>query len=103
MTEASAPPTNRARLRALHLAGRSPPRPYTASMQIRWHHASLDPPAGQADIEPTRSAVARQIEQVMPALRGNVRPEQLMFLRTDVPGELQVNVHGFGLFGIVSR
>jgi hypothetical protein len=103
MTDFAAPLTNRARLRALHLAGRAPDRPYTASMQIRWNHASLDPPTGQADIEPTRSAVARQIERVMPALRGNVRPEQLMFLRTGTPGELQVNVHGFGLFGIVSR
>jgi hypothetical protein len=103
MTEHPAPTSNRARLRAQHLAGRTIDKPYTPPMQIRWNHASLDPPAGQADIEPTRSAVARQIERVLPALRGNVRPEQLMFLRTGTPGELQVNVHGFGLFGIVSR
>jgi hypothetical protein len=72
-------------------------------MDIRWHHRSLCPPSGHALIEPTRSAIARQIELVMPALRGHVRPDQLMFLRTGKPGELQVNVHGFGMFGIVSR
>jgi hypothetical protein len=72
-------------------------------MHIRWNHRSLLPPEGQADIEPTRSAVARHIEKVMPALRGSVRPDQLTFLRTGNRGELQVNLHGFGVFGIVSR
>ena len=72
-------------------------------MQIRWHHRSLDPPSGEARIEPTRSAVARHIGVVMPALRGSVRAEDLTFLRTGVRGELQVNVHGFGVFGTVSR
>ncbi len=72
-------------------------------MHIRWHHRSLDPPTGEARIEPTRSAVARHIETVMPALRGNVRPGMLTFLRTDTRGELQVNVHGFGVFGFVRR
>ena len=72
-------------------------------MHIRWHHLSLDPPTGEARIEPTRSAVARHIEAVMPALRGNVRPGMLTFLRTDTRGELQVNVHGFGVFGFVRR
>lgn len=75
----------------------------TRPMRIRWHHEFLQPPSGEACIAPTRSAVARQIEKVMPALRGNVRPDALMFLRTGTPGELQVNVHGFGMFGIVSR
>jgi hypothetical protein len=72
-------------------------------MQIRWQHDFLHPCAGHADIEPTRSAVARQIGLVIPALRGSVKPESLMFLRTGNPGEWQVNVHGFGPFGIVSR
>jgi hypothetical protein len=72
-------------------------------MRIRWEHGFLTPPSGQANIEPTRTAVARHIEKVMPALRGNVRPEQLTFLRTGTRGELQVNLHGFGVFGIVSR
>jgi hypothetical protein len=39
----------------------------------------------------------------MPALRGNVSPDRLTFLRTGTRGELEVNVHGFGPFGIVSR
>lgn len=82
---------------------RAPGSDYARGMHIRWHHESLEPASGQACIEPTRSAVARQIERVMPALRGNVKPEALMFLRTGTPGELQVNVHGFGMFGIVSR
>jgi hypothetical protein len=72
-------------------------------MRIRWNHGSLTPPQGQADIDPTRSAVALQIETVMPALRGSVRPDGLTFLRTGVRGELQVNLHGFGVFGFVSR
>jgi hypothetical protein len=72
-------------------------------MDIRWSHRSLVPPSGHATIEPTRSAVARHIESVMPALRGNVSPDRLTFLRTGTRGELEVNVHGFGPFGIVSR
>jgi hypothetical protein len=72
-------------------------------MRIRWNNRLLDPPAGQANIAATRTAVALHIEQVMPALRGSVRPELLTFLRTDTRGELQVNLHGFGPFGIVSR
>ncbi|MGH8029936.1 MAG: hypothetical protein ACREO3_08385 [Arenimonas sp.] len=72
-------------------------------MHIRWKHDSLDPHEGHADIDATRSAVAQQIEAVMPALRGSVRPEGLTFLRTGVRGELQVNLHGFGVFGVVSR
>ena len=72
-------------------------------MQIRWHHGFLTPPEGHADIAATRSAVALQIAAVLPALRGSVRPEALTFLRTDVRGELQVNLHGFGVFGFVRR
>ena len=72
-------------------------------MHIRWHHGFLTPPEGHADIAATRSAVAQQIEAVMPALRGSVRPEGLTFLRTGVRGELQVNLHGFGVFGFVNR
>jgi hypothetical protein len=72
-------------------------------MHIRWHHEFLDPPAGEADIAASRSAVARQIETVMPALRGSVRPELLTFVRTGTRGEMQVTLHGFGLFGVVSR
>ena len=72
-------------------------------MHIRWQHDFLVPSSGEALIEPTRSAVAQKIGEVMPALRGSIRPEHLMFVRTGVRGELQVNVHGFGPFGIVRR
>jgi hypothetical protein len=72
-------------------------------MRIRWNHRFLTPNEGHADIDATRSAVAQQIESVLPALRGAVRPESLMFLRTGVRGELQVNIHGFGVFGFVTR
>jgi hypothetical protein len=72
-------------------------------MHIRWKHDSLLPPSGEATIDATRSAVAMQIERVLPALRGSVRPEGLTFLRTGVRGELLVHVNGFGPFGIVRR
>jgi hypothetical protein len=74
-------------------------------MRIRWHHGFLDPPDGEAEIYESRTAIARQVEAVFPALAGKVSPQLLTFTRSpDAPaGVLQVNVHGFGPFGVIER
>lgn len=74
-------------------------------MRLRWHHGFLNPPDGEVEIEPTRSAIARHVEALFPGMAGKVHPELLTFTRPlgQPDGVLQVNVHGFGPFGVISR
>ena len=72
-------------------------------MRIRHRHGFTNPPNTwiEAEIEPTRSALATYIQVVFPLLR--VDPRLLTFTSGPGDGWRQVNVHGFGPFGDVRK
>jgi hypothetical protein len=68
-------------------------------MHLRWSLPFLEEPNGYVEIERSRTAVAAKIHEVLPLVR--VRAETLTFVPLG-NGRAQVNVHGFGPFGVVA-
>ena len=70
-----------------------------AVLILSWHTIP-DTPPGSVEVEKSRLAIAAVIQGVLP--RCHVDSQLLTFVPLE-DGRTQVNVHGFGPFGVLSQ
>lgn len=69
-------------------------------MRLSWHLPFLEQPTGQAEVERSRVAIAAVVREILPRL--DVHEQLLTFVPLG-DGRTQVNVHGFGPFGMLEQ
>jgi hypothetical protein len=69
-----------------------------ALLTLTWHNLP-EIPAGSVEVAFSRAAIAEAISRILPRL--DVSPQRLTFVPIG-DGRTQVNVHGFGAFGVLS-
>lgn len=70
------------------------------TIRLTWHHGFLEPQDGAVQVEGSRQSVSEAISRVLP--RVDCQPKRLVFVPLG-GGRTQVNVQGFGPFGVLER
>ena len=70
-----------------------------SALRLTWRLPFLGEPCGLVEVPPSRVAIAEAIGRVLPRL--TVEPQRLTFVPLGDGRRTQVNVHGFGPFGVL--